>query len=177
MSQKRSEPSNSQVWVQSITITTTCSVRILYQTVFHQIRSSHKGSQELKEQHLSPQHAGDFLQKMTKEQLELNRSQLRWVTRRLIWHCQLKGHLFKLWLTNKLNCKGCLNGDETHSHILCDCEALWLLRCTTILHSKCRTLRSLTRRGYSVQATLAHTSFIHSIISCWNLNSFYGSSK
>jgi hypothetical protein len=34
--------------------------------------------------------------------------QLRWVIRLLTWHCQLKGHLFKMGLKNSLICERCL---------------------------------------------------------------------
>jgi hypothetical protein len=47
----------------------------------------------------------------------------------LTGHCHLKGHLFKLGLANDPICERCLEGDESATHILCDCEAVAYLRC------------------------------------------------
>jgi hypothetical protein len=94
---------------------------------------------------------------MTKELLELNRNQLRWVTGLLTGHCHLKGHLFKMGLTDSPTCERCLEKDESATHILCDCEAIACLRFRhlghyfmepgdyqdTTLHSKCRTVGGL----------------------------------
>jgi hypothetical protein len=60
----------------------------------------------------------------TKDLLKLNRDQLRWVVGLLTGHCHLKGHLFKLGLTDDPICKRCLEEDESATHILCDCEAV-----------------------------------------------------
>jgi hypothetical protein len=43
-------------------------------------------------------------------------------------HCHLKGHLFKLGLTDDPACERCLEKDESATHILCDCEATAYLR-------------------------------------------------
>jgi hypothetical protein len=43
-------------------------------------------------------------------------------------HCHLKGHLFKLRLTDDPTCERCLEEDESATHILCDCEAIAHLR-------------------------------------------------
>jgi hypothetical protein len=64
----------------------------------------------------------------TKDLLKLNRDQLRWVVGLLTWHCHLKGHLFKLGLTDGPTCERCLQEDESATHILCDCEAIARLR-------------------------------------------------
>jgi hypothetical protein len=56
--------------------------------------------------------------------LRLNRHQLRWVVGLLTGHCQLKGHLFKLGLTDDPISQRCLEEDESATHILCDCEAV-----------------------------------------------------
>jgi hypothetical protein len=45
----------------------------------------------------------------------------------LTGHCHLKGHLFKLGLTDDPTCERCLE-DESATHILCDCEAIAYLR-------------------------------------------------
>jgi hypothetical protein len=42
--------------------------------------------------------------------------------------CHLKGHLFKMGLTDDPICERCLEDDESATHILCDCEALDNLR-------------------------------------------------
>jgi hypothetical protein len=42
----------------------------------------------------------------------------------LTGHCHLKGHLFKLGLTDDPTCERCLQKDESATHILCDCEAI-----------------------------------------------------
>jgi hypothetical protein len=43
-------------------------------------------------------------------------------------HCHLKGHLFKLGLTDDPICERCLQEHDTATHILCDCEAIAYLR-------------------------------------------------
>jgi hypothetical protein len=60
--------------------------------------------------------------------LKLNRGQLRWVVGLLTGHCHLKGHLFKLGLTDNPTCERYLEEDESATHILCDCEAIAYLR-------------------------------------------------
>jgi hypothetical protein len=42
-------------------------------------------------------------------------------------HCHLKGHLFRLGLTDDPTCERCLE-DESATHILCDFEAMAYLR-------------------------------------------------
>jgi hypothetical protein len=59
-----------------------------------------------------------------KDLLRLNRDQLRWVVRLLTGHCYLKGHLFKLGLTDGPTFERCLQEDESVTHILRDCEAI-----------------------------------------------------
>jgi hypothetical protein len=63
-----------------------------------------------------------------KELLKLNRNQLRWVVGLFTENCHLKGHLFKLGLTDEPICKRCQENDEWAIHILCDCEATAYLR-------------------------------------------------
>jgi hypothetical protein len=60
----------------------------------------------------------------TKDLLKLNRDQLSWVVELLTGHCHLKGHLFKLGLTDDSICEKCLEEDKSATHILCDCEAV-----------------------------------------------------
>jgi ribonuclease HI len=50
--------------------------------------------------------------KTTKDLLRLSRDQLRWVVGLFIGHCHLKGHLFKLGLTDDPTCAGCLEEVE-----------------------------------------------------------------
>jgi hypothetical protein len=64
----------------------------------------------------------------TKDLLRLNRDQLRWVVGLLTGHCHLKGHLYKLRLTDDPTCERCLQQHESATHILCDCEAIVYLR-------------------------------------------------
>jgi hypothetical protein len=64
----------------------------------------------------------------TKDLLKLNRDQLRWVVGLLTGHCLLKGHLFKLGLTDDPICERCIEEDKSATHILCDCEAIAYLR-------------------------------------------------
>jgi hypothetical protein len=66
--------------------------------------------------------------KRTKDLLKLNRDQLRWVVGLFTGHYHLKGHLFKLGLTDDPICERCLEEDESATHILCDCEAIAYLR-------------------------------------------------
>jgi hypothetical protein len=44
----------------------------------------------------------------TKDLLKLNRDKLRWVVGLFTGHCNLKGHLFKLGLTDDTICEQCL---------------------------------------------------------------------
>jgi hypothetical protein len=46
----------------------------------------------------------------------------------LTGHCHLKGHLFKLGLTDDIICEWYLEEDESATHILYDCEAIAYLR-------------------------------------------------
>jgi hypothetical protein len=76
--------------------------------------------------------AKGFLQgpsvRRTKGQLKLNGNQLQWARGVLTGHCHLKGHLFKLGLTNSPTCERSLEKDESAAHILCNCEAIAYLR-------------------------------------------------
>jgi hypothetical protein len=45
--------------------------------------------------------------------LKLNRDQLRWVVGLFTGHCHLKGHVFKLGLTDDPICERCLEDDES----------------------------------------------------------------
>jgi hypothetical protein len=63
-----------------------------------------------------------------KNLLKLNRNKLRRVVGLFTGHCHLKGHLFKLGLTNDPTCERCLEKDESVIHILCDFEATAYLR-------------------------------------------------
>jgi hypothetical protein len=47
----------------------------------------------------------------TKDLLKLNRDQLRWVVGLFTGHCHLKGHLFKIGLTDDPTCERCLEED------------------------------------------------------------------
>jgi hypothetical protein len=53
---------------------------------------------------------------------------ISWVVELFTGHCHLKGHLFKLRLTDDPICERCLEEDESATHILCDCEAVAYLR-------------------------------------------------
>jgi hypothetical protein len=46
----------------------------------------------------------------------------------LTGHCHLKGHLFKLGLTDDPISEMCLEADESATHVFCDCEAIAHLR-------------------------------------------------
>jgi hypothetical protein len=63
-----------------------------------------------------------------KDLLKLNRDQLGWVVGLFTGHCHRKGHLFELGLTGDPTCEGCLEKDESATHILCDCEAIAYLK-------------------------------------------------
>jgi hypothetical protein len=49
-------------------------------------------------------------------------------------HCNLKGHLFKLGLTDNPICERCQEKDESVTHILCDCEAITYFRFSHLGH-------------------------------------------
>jgi hypothetical protein len=57
----------------------------------------------------------------------LSRNQLHTMME-LTGHCHLKGHQFKLVLVNNLECDRCKQTSETSARVLCDCEALAMLR-------------------------------------------------
>jgi hypothetical protein len=59
-----------------------------------------------------------------KDLLKLNRDQLRWAVGLFTGLCHLKGHLFKLGLTDDPIYERCLEEDESATHILCLCEAV-----------------------------------------------------
>jgi hypothetical protein len=62
--------------------------------------------------------------KRARELLNLGMNQLRQVVGLLTGHCHLRGHLFKLGLSDSPTCERCLEEDETATHVLCECEAL-----------------------------------------------------
>jgi ribonuclease HI len=66
--------------------------------------------------------------KRTRDLLKLNRDKLKWIVSLFTGHCYLKGHLFKMGLTNDPICERCLEADESATRVLCDCEALAHLR-------------------------------------------------
>jgi hypothetical protein len=81
----------------------------------------------------------------TKDLLRLNSDQLRWVVGLLTGHCHLKGHLFKLGLTDDPTCERCLQEDESATHILCDCEAIAHLDFVTCVMYDPQSLNVLLR--------------------------------
>jgi hypothetical protein len=56
--------------------------------------------------------------KRTKDLLKLNRDQLRWVVGLLSGHCHIKGHLFKMELTDDPICERCLEEDELATNVI-----------------------------------------------------------
>jgi hypothetical protein len=77
-------------------------------------------------------HAKSFLSKLSAKRIvkfpKSNRSQARQVGGPLKGRCHLKGHLFKLGVTDSPICGRYHKETETASHILCECEALAKLR-------------------------------------------------
>jgi hypothetical protein len=69
-----------------------------------------------------------FSAKRAGELLNLNRNQRTLMTGLLTGHRNLKGHLFKLGLVDSPRCDRCKEASETASRVLCDCEALAILR-------------------------------------------------
>jgi hypothetical protein len=78
-----------------------------------------------------------------KHLLKLNNEQLRCIAELFTGHCHLKGHVFKLGLTDDHTCERCLEEDESATHILCDCEA--------IAHFK------ISSRGLGLHGTKSYT--------------------
>jgi hypothetical protein len=86
----------------------------------------------------------------------------------LTGHCHLKGHLFKLGLTDDPIGERCLDEEESATHILCGCEAVAHVRFRHLdqflmepsdyyiqsptFHSGCRINKGLTKR----KSTLDH---------------------
>jgi hypothetical protein len=66
--------------------------------------------------------------RIRKDLLKLNRDQLRWMVGLFKGHSHLKGHLFKLGLTDDPTCERCLEEVESATLILYDCEAIAYLR-------------------------------------------------
>jgi hypothetical protein len=56
--------------------------------------------------------------------LKLNRDQLRWLVGLFTGYSHLKGHLFKLGLTDDPICERRLEEDESATRVLCDSEAI-----------------------------------------------------
>lgn len=70
-------------------------------------------------------------ERRTKSLLNLDRTDIRKVTRLLTGHCLLKHHLEKMGLADDTNCRLCGHHDESSRHILCDCPALGARRFMT----------------------------------------------
>jgi hypothetical protein len=66
--------------------------------------------------------------KRARELLNLSRNQRRIMTGLLKGHCHLEGYLLKMGLVDSPRCDRCKQAFETASHVLCDCEALAVLR-------------------------------------------------
>jgi hypothetical protein len=66
--------------------------------------------------------------RITKDLLKLNRDQFSWIVGLFTGHCHLKGHIFKLGLTDDPTCERCLEEDESTTYNQCDCEAITHLR-------------------------------------------------
>jgi hypothetical protein len=62
------------------------------------------------------------------ELLNLSGNQLPIMIGLLIGHCHLKEQLCKLGLVKSPECERCKQASETTTHVLCDCEALAVLR-------------------------------------------------
>jgi len=60
--------------------------------------------------------------------LSFNRAQSRAVTGLLTGHNTLRRHLHLMGLSDSPLCRRCAAEEETSAHILCECEALALLR-------------------------------------------------
>jgi hypothetical protein len=56
--------------------------------------------------------------KRSKDLLKLSRDKFRWMMGLFTGYCHLKGHLFKLGLTNDPTCERCLEEDESAIHPL-----------------------------------------------------------
>jgi hypothetical protein len=62
------------------------------------------------------------------EVLNLSGNQLPIMIGLLTGHCHLKEQLCKLGLVKSPECERCKQASETASHVLCECEALAVLR-------------------------------------------------
>ena len=102
-------------------------------------------SQKVQEYRHGQTQAKDFLKipsaKRAGELLNLSRNQLRIMSALLTGQCHLKGHLLKLGMLDSPRCDRCHQVFETASHILCDCEALVVLRFRHLSHSFLTTRR------------------------------------
>jgi hypothetical protein len=58
----------------------------------------------------------------------LNRDQFRWVAGLFTGLCCLRGHIFKIRMTDDPAYERCLGKDESATYILCDCETIAYLR-------------------------------------------------
>ncbi|KAI5643461.1 RNase H domain-containing protein [Phthorimaea operculella] len=66
--------------------------------------------------------------RLTKRLLSLQRSDLRIMVGMLTGHCQLNKHLFTINATDSPLCRGCLNAEETASHVILACEGVAIHR-------------------------------------------------
>jgi hypothetical protein len=69
--------------------------------------------------------------KTAEDLLKFSRNCLRIMTGLLTGHCHFKG---TLWLLDCPKCDRCKQASETASHVLCDCDALAVLRLMQLGH-------------------------------------------
>jgi hypothetical protein len=62
----------------------------------------------------------------TKDLLKLNKDQLRWIVGLFTGHCHLRGHLFKLRLTDDPTCERCLEEDELATRVVSFSQVFYL---------------------------------------------------
>jgi hypothetical protein len=66
-------------------------------------------------------------------------------------HCHLKEHAFKQVLVDSAGCDGCKQAPKMASHVLCDCEAIAVVRCR---HLGCYFLKPGDFADISVSSVL-----------------------
>ena len=75
----------------------------------------------------------------------------------LRWHCHLTGHLYKLELVDSPGRDTCKQASQMASHVLCDCEALVVLR---LRHLGSHFFQAVNNANISVSNTV---QFVQSV--------------
>ena len=88
--------------------------------------------------------------RLTQRLLNLNRKDLRTVVGSITGHCSLNKHLFTIGVTDSPLCRGCLNAEETVTHVVLECtevtnQRAQILKNVRSLREACENPKNLLR--------------------------------